>query len=97
MSQSITIKIAGKDYPLVASTPDMERRMRLAADEIASMLAKYDERFPDKAVVDKLAFVTLNVTVAKMLMQEKSQEFADEAAKLEAGMEAYLKGIEENR
>ena len=97
MAQSITLKIAGKDYPLVASTPEMERRMRLAADEIASMLAKYDARFPDKAMIDKLAFVTLNETVAKLLLQDRSQEFADEAKKLEAEMETYLKGIEGNR
>jgi len=97
MSQSITLKIAGKDYPLVANSPEMERRMRLAADEIASILAQYDVRFPDKAMIDKLAFVTLNETVAKLLLQDKSQEFADEAKKLEAEIGKYLEGIEGNR
>lgn len=97
MAQSITLKIAGKDYPLVASTPEMERRMRLAAEEIASTLAKYDARFPDKALNDKLAFVTLNATVSKLLLQEKSQEFVEEAKKLENEMEAYLDGIGSNR
>lgn len=97
MAQSITIKIAGKDYPLVANTPEMERRMRLAAEEINAIIAKYDTRFPDKPLIDKLAFVTLNETVAKMLMQDRSQELADEAKKLESDVAAYLEGIEGNR
>lgn len=97
MSQSITLKIAGKDYPLVANTPEMERRMRLAAEEIAAMLAKYDARFPDKALSDKLAFVTLNEAVARIALQDKLQELADEAKKLETEMGTYLKGTEGNR
>ena len=97
MAQSITLKIAGKDYPLVASTPEMERHMRVAAEEIAAMLAKYDARFPDKATADKLAFVTLNEAVAKLMLQEKAQALSDEASALEAELESYLKGIEANR
>ena len=32
MGQSITLKIQGKEYELVADTPEMERLMRLAAE-----------------------------------------------------------------
>ncbi|MBR4134702.1 MAG: cell division protein ZapA, partial [Bacteroidales bacterium] len=41
MEQSITIKIAGKDYPLKATSPEMEQLMRLAADSINQKLAAY--------------------------------------------------------
>ena len=39
MGQNIKIKIAGNEYPLVASSPEMERMMRLAADAINQKLA----------------------------------------------------------
>ena len=42
MGQNIKIKIAGNEYPLVASSPEMERMMRLAADAINQKLAAYD-------------------------------------------------------
>ena len=42
MGQSITLKIQGKEYELVAYTPEMERLMRLAAEEVDGMLAEYD-------------------------------------------------------
>ena len=42
MGQNIKIKIAGNEYPLVASSPEMERMMRLAADAINQTLAAYD-------------------------------------------------------
>ena len=66
MEQSITIKIAGKDYPLKATSPEMEQLMRLAADSINQKLAAYDAKFPDKTLVDKLSFVALNETVSRM-------------------------------
>ncbi|MBQ3985082.1 MAG: cell division protein ZapA, partial [Bacteroidales bacterium] len=37
--QSINIKIAGKTYPLKASSPEMEQYMRLASDAINQKLA----------------------------------------------------------
>ena len=40
MEQSITLKIAGKDYPLKATSPEMEQLMRLAAETINQKLAE---------------------------------------------------------
>ena len=48
MGQNIKIKIAGNEYPLVASSPEMERMMRLAADAINQKLAAYDAKYPNK-------------------------------------------------
>lgn len=94
MAQSIKIKIAGTEYPLMANTPEMEQFIRLAAEEINAMLGKYDARFPDKPLVDKLAFVTLNETVAKITAQRRLAEVKEEVSSLCADTEAYLKGKE---
>lgn len=97
MAQSITIKIAGKDYPLVATTPDRERQMRLAAEDVNSMLSRYDEKFPEKALIDKLAFVALNQAVGKIAIREESAKCAGEVQSLEGELDSYLKGKEINR
>ena len=59
MGQSIKIKIAGNEYPLVAATPEMEQLMRLAAEAINQKLTAYDAKFPNKSLSDKLSFVAL--------------------------------------
>lgn len=88
--QSITLKIAGKEYPLRVQSPEMEQLMRLAAENINAMLAKYDEKFPDKTLVDKLAFVTLNEAVGKLSLQRKVAAMNDESARLGQELGAYL-------
>ena len=92
--QSITLKIAGKEYPLRVQSPEAEQFMRIAAENINAMLAKYDEKFPDKTLVDKLAFVTLNETVSKLSAQRKYQKAVEEAEKLDAQLKSYLANIE---
>ena len=57
MEQSIKIKIAGVEYPLKASSPEMEQLMRLAAEAINQKLSAYDAKFPNKSLSDKLSFV----------------------------------------
>ena len=42
MDQSITIKIAGNEYPLKAATPQIEQMMRIAAETIGKKLSAYD-------------------------------------------------------
>lgn len=95
--QSITLKIAGKDYSLIAQSPEAEHFMRVAAENIRKMMESYDQKFPDKSVLDKLAFVALNETVSMLLAQRKLAKFTDEEAALEAEIESYLKTIEADR
>ena len=71
MGQSIKIKIAGNEYPLVASSPEMERLMRLAAEAINQKLTAYDAKFPNKSLSDKLSFVALNETVSRLTYQKR--------------------------
>lgn len=95
--QSITLKIAGKEYPLKVQSPEAEQLMRLAAESINQMLAKYDEKFPDRSTLDKLAFVTLNEAVGRIAAQRKFAAVSGEVEKLNSELESYLNTIEPNR
>ena len=94
MEQSITIKIAGKDYPLKATSPEMEQLMRLAADSINQKLAAYDAKFPDKTLVDKLSFVALNETVSRMSFQKRLSSVSEEAKRMLSQTSSYLDSID---
>ena len=94
MEQSITIKIAGKDYPLKASSPEMEQLMRLAAETINQKLAVYDAKFPDKTLVDKLSFVALNETVSRMSYQKRLSSVNEEAKRMLSQTSSYLDNID---
>ena len=96
MDQSITLRIAGKEYSLKVQSPEMEQLMRLAAENINLMLAKYDEKFPDKTLVDKLSFVTLNETVALLSTQRKLARAGEEAKALQGDIETYLDAIQKD-
>lgn len=89
--QNITLKIAGKEYALKAKSPEMEQIMRLSAEEINSVLAKYDEKFPDRSLSDKLAFVTLNETMARLTAERKFLKLVQEVDEFKAQTDEYLK------
>jgi len=97
MDQNIKLKIAGLEFPLKASSPEMERLMRLAAEDINKMMARYDEKYPDKTLTDKLLFVTLTETVGKLSAQGKISSITNEAEALQAELKSYLERIESNR
>ena len=97
MGQSIKIKIAGNEYPLVAATPEMEQLMRLAAEAINQKLTAYDAKFPNKSLSDKLSFVALNETVTRLTYQKRIADAGEEVRKLQEDVESYLKNIEKER
>lgn len=97
MAQSITLKIAGKEYPLVVNSEEKESFYRTAAEEINAMISKYDEMYPDKSVEDKLVFEALNETVSKLSLEERTRRAAEELGKLGKELSDYLEGIEKNR
>ena len=97
MAQKITLKIAGRDFNHDASSPEVESSMRIAAEDINKLMARYDERYPQKSFDEKLLFVTLTETVARVVAQRKVNAMADAEQKLSTGLKAYLAGIENNR
>lgn len=94
MDQSITLKIAGKEYAMKATSPEMEQMMRTAAEVINQKLTAYDARYPDKTLVDKLAFVALNESVARISYQKRLSVAAEEAKEMLRETDKYLDSIE---
>ena len=94
MAQNIKLKIAGKEYPMVAPTPEMEEAMRLAAEEINRKFNSYDLRYPDKPALDKLIIVTLNETVNRIACQKRMQQLGEEVDALQADLDSYLEKIQ---
>ena len=92
--QSITLKIAGKDYSLKASSPEMEQLMRVAAEAINKKVAAYDVKFPDKTTADKLAFVALSETVGRLSYQKKLSSVNDEVKRMLGQTSEYLDNID---
>lgn len=92
--QTITLKIAGKDYVLKAKSPEAEQMMRLAAEDINAMLDRYNADYPDKSELDKLAFVTLTQAVGKISAQRAAARLANDLDALDDKLGAYLAGIE---
>ena len=90
MDRSITLKIIGKEYHLKADSPEKERLMRLAAEDVNRMYVQYEDRFPERSIEDKLAFVTLMEAIAKISAQERWVSLRDEAAALNSGIDTYL-------
>ena len=94
MEQSITLRIAGKDYSLKANSPEMEQLMRVAAETINKKVAAYDVKFPDKTTADKLAFVALSETVARLSYQKKLSSVNDEVKRMFDQTSGYLDNID---
>ena len=68
--------------------------MRIAADAINKRLAQYDAKFPDKDMLDKLVFVTLNETINRIAAQRKLTAREEGEKKLLDEMTSYLDSID---
>ena len=97
MSQSIKLKIAGKEYSLVAKDAEMQHYMRFAARDINQMIETYNKKYPDTQLFDKLVFVALNQTVGKLSSLHKLEVLKGQEDKLEKDLQAYLDKLDINR
>ena len=91
MGQSITLKIQGKEYELVADTPEMERLMRLAAEEVDGMLAEYDNTYVDVPMEEKLVFAAGREAVGKFRAMKELDMYKADVKSLESQLSSYLK------
>jgi len=96
MAQSISIKIAERTYSLKVSSPDQEEVIRKAADDINRKIALYQEKFPDKSLVDVLSFMALNVCIANHTLQRQMKEMSEAEDGLAKELEGYLDNIDKN-
>lgn len=88
--QSITIKIGEKTYPLKVTSPEVEQMMRLAAERINEMLAKYNAKFPESSLADKLAFVALNETASRIAVQNAELKVRETVEAFDKELADYL-------
>ncbi len=94
MEQSITIRIADQEYPLKAKSPEMEQLMRLAAENVNQKLAAYNAKIRGRSLADKLTFVSLNETVARLQLEKRLKDLEDKVKALHLDTEAYLEKTE---
>lgn len=92
MDQSIKVKIADKVFPFLVKTPEQEAVMRTAAEEINRILLEYDRRFPDRPLLDKLVFVTMNQTANRISAKEECSKASEQIKEMEMELGSYLEG-----
>ena len=97
MEQNIKLEIAGRQFQLKASSPEMEQSMRYAAEDINKMLDRYTEKYPEKDFVEMLLFVTLTQTVSRFNAQRKLNSITAEHEKLVNDLSTYLNNIDSDR
>ena len=96
MAQSINIKIADRTYPLKVNSPEHEEVIRKAADDINKMVAKYQDRFPGKGMIEILSFVALNTCMSNITLNKQIKEMTDAEEMLAKELEGYLVNIDKN-
>lgn len=96
MDQRITIKIAEREYPMMARTPESEELIRMAAASINSKISGYLAKYPGKNMVDILSFVALNESIGSITLQRRLDEIKKEAEGINDATEDYLKDIGDN-
>ena len=96
MSQSISIKIADRTYPLKVNSPEHEEVIRKAADDINRMVAKYQDRFPGKGMIEILSFVALNTCMSNITLNKQMKEMTDAEEMLAKELEGYLENTDKN-
>ena len=96
MSQSISIKIADRTYPLKVNSPEHEEVIRKAADDINRMVTKYQERYPGKGMIEILSFVALNTCMSNITLNKQLKDLVDGEEMLAKELEGYLENIDKN-
>ena len=96
MEQSIKIKIADREYPLKVSSPDKEEVIRKAAAELNRKITLYQEKYPNKGMIEILSFVALNVSMANVALQKKTEMIIEEEEALAKELHGYLENIDKN-
>ncbi|MCR5561240.1 MAG: cell division protein ZapA [Bacteroidales bacterium] len=95
--QNITLRIAGKEYPLRVKSPEAEQVYRLAAEDINNTLSVYNANYPDKSDYDKMVLVCLGQAVSKITVKRTAARLASDLDTLDDELGNYLAGIEKNR
>lgn len=94
MAQRIVVSIAGKEYPYMVDSPELEQRMRKAAEYVNGKLEKMTAQYPDKSMEERLSNIAFVAAVTIQAAQEKMAALGDEVGKLTELTGRYLDEIE---
>lgn len=97
MGQKITLKLAGKEYRMEASSQEEESLFRRAAKDVTTVMSDMESRFPQEDRSDKLVFVAFFEAMEKLSSQEEKARLEGELHELEDEVAAYLKGIDNRK
>lgn len=93
MDQKIRVRIAEHEYPMSAPTPELEKLIRLAAEEVNRKLSTYKTEHPGRSETDLLAFVALNKTIAAIATKMQLDAVNSEIESLGKDLGNYLDNI----
>ena len=71
-TQAITVRIAGKSYPMTVETPQEEETIRKAERQIRDRLKMYEEKYAVSDIRDLLSMCVLQFATEGMESEEKA-------------------------
>ena len=96
MEQSIKIKIADREYPLKVSSPEKEEVIRKAAADLNKKITLYQEKYPNKGMIEILSFVALNVSMTNVVTQKQIEAMTEGDENLAKELQGYLENMNKN-
>ena len=96
MEQSIKIKIADREYPLKVTSPEKEEVIRKAAADLNKKITLYQEKYPNKGMIEILSFVALNVSMTNVVTQKQIEAMKEGEENLAKELQGYLENMNKN-
>ncbi len=96
MEQSIKIKIADREYPLKVSSPEKEEVIRKAAADLNRKISLYQDKYPNKGMIEILSFVALNVSMTNVVLEKQIDSLKKGEENLASELWSYLENIDKN-
>ncbi|MCF8278042.1 MAG: cell division protein ZapA [Flavobacteriales bacterium] len=87
-TQAITVRIAGKSYPMTVETPQEEETIRKAERQIRERLKMYEDKYAVTDIRDLLSMCVLQFATEAM-------EFEEKACSVEQNVLSKLKAVEQ--
>lgn len=87
-TQAITVRIAGKSYPMTVETPQEEETIRKAERQIRERLKMYEDKYAVTDIRDLLSMCVLQFATEAM-------EFEEKAGSVEQNVLSKLKAVEQ--
>ena len=96
MEQSIKIKIADREYPLKVSSPEKEEVIRKAAADLNKKITLYQEKYPNKGMIEILSFVALNVSMTNVVVQKQIETMKESEESLAKELQGYIDNMDKD-